>query len=157
MVAVKTQGRSWNQRASDDDPTFRCALYADLLVADQVADDQRRARARRTSLEHRIGERGETRRMRARNAVAHDRAIDPTLGLCAGLRLSGAGQGFLEVFRARQGITSDMNPDNDRPVGGKLRVLCDRDGDVVVLRYCDCRKGHYAREGDKVGGAKAPD
>src|SRR4029450_8826675 len=83
----KPRGRSWNQRASDDDPTFRCAVYADLLVADQVADEQRRARVGRTSLEHRIGEWGETRRIRVRDTVAHNRAIDPTLGLGTDLRL----------------------------------------------------------------------
>jgi hypothetical protein len=36
--------------------------------------------------EHRIGEGGETRRIRARDAVAHNRAIDPTLGLGTGPR-----------------------------------------------------------------------
>jgi hypothetical protein len=73
-----------NQRASDDDPTFRCTIYAHLLVADQVADEQRHVRVGRTSLEHRIGEGGETRRIRVRDAVAHNRAIDPTLGLGTG-------------------------------------------------------------------------
>src|SRR4029453_13802193 len=75
----RPRGRSWNQRASDDDPTFRCAVYADLLVADQVADEQRRARVGRTSLEHRIGEWGETRRVRVRVAMAHNRPINPPL------------------------------------------------------------------------------
>jgi hypothetical protein len=36
-------------------------------------------------------------------------------------------------------------------------MLFDRDGDVVALRYYDCRKGRYAREGDKGGGTKAPE
>jgi hypothetical protein len=44
LVAVKTQAQSWNQRASDDDPTFCCSVYAHLLVADQVADEQRHVR-----------------------------------------------------------------------------------------------------------------
>jgi hypothetical protein len=35
----RPRGRSWNQRASDDDPTFCCTVYAHLLVADQVADE----------------------------------------------------------------------------------------------------------------------
>jgi hypothetical protein len=92
-----------------------------------------------------------------RDTVAHNRAIDPTLGTGTGLRLSSAGQGFLEVFGTRQGITGDLDHDNDRPVGGKLPMLFDRHGDVVVLRYYDCRKGHYTREGDKGGSTKAPE
>jgi hypothetical protein len=46
LVAVKTQtqAQSWNQRASDDDSMFCCTVYAHLLVADQVADEQRHVR-----------------------------------------------------------------------------------------------------------------
>jgi hypothetical protein len=46
LVAVKTQAQSWNQRASDDDSMFCCTVYAHLLVADQVADEQRHVRVR---------------------------------------------------------------------------------------------------------------
>jgi len=68
--------------------------------------------------------------MRPLDPVADDRSIEAALGLCAGLLLKRAGDGFLEVLDAVEWAADDVDDDGDRALPGQPRVLFDRERDA---------------------------